>query len=137
MMACNFFFSFFIHRRQIPFSGTRNNVQNVVIYCCGEELHRGGISGKNTGKSGGLVPAEPHLTWLGSGFSHLHLAMLGSVDFPVGPFWLAWTARSEISWVSPAVAFIPFAWGNLCVFISTLQCTVDTYTGVAWSSRSP
>ncbi|KAK1758911.1 major facilitator superfamily transporter [Echria macrotheca] len=66
----------------------------------------------------------------------LYPAMFGSVGLPVALFWLAWTAREEISWASPAVALIPFAWGNLCVFISTLQFTVDTYTGSVVASAT-
>lgn len=63
----------------------------------------------------------------------LYPAMIGSLGIPIGLFWLAWTARSDISWVSPVLALIPFSWGNLCLFISTLQFTVDTYTGTASS----
>ena len=48
-------------------------------------------------------------------------AMIGSVGLPFGLFWYAWTARPSISWASPTVAIVPFAWGNLCIFISTMQ----------------
>ena len=44
--------------------------------------------------------------------------MLGSLGLPVGLFWFAWTARSDIHWIIPTLASIPFAWGNLCVFVS-------------------
>ncbi|KAK3349580.1 major facilitator superfamily transporter [Lasiosphaeria hispida] len=66
----------------------------------------------------------------------LYPAMLGSLGMPVGLFWMAWTSRSDVSWVSPVVAMIPFAWGNLCVFISTMQFTVDTYTGTVIASAT-
>lgn len=59
----------------------------------------------------------------------LYAAMLGSIGLPVGLFWFAWSAKSEISWASPAAAIIPFAWGNLCVFVSTIQYMSDTYDG--------
>jgi MFS family permease len=52
-------------------------------------------------------------------------AMIGSIGLPVGLFWFAWTARADVSWASPVIAMIPFAWGNLCVFISTFQFIVD------------
>ena len=48
-------------------------------------------------------------------------AMIGSLGLPVGLFWFGWTARRDISWASPAVAIVPFAWGNICIFISTMQ----------------
>lgn len=54
-------------------------------------------------------------------------AMVGSLGIPVGLFWFGWTARADISWTSPAVAIMPFAWGNLCLFVSTMQYLVDTY----------
>lgn len=56
-------------------------------------------------------------------------AMIGSVGLPLGLFWFAWTAKESISWASPAAAMIPFAWGNICVFVSTIQYTSDTYHG--------
>ena len=57
----------------------------------------------------------------------LYGAMIASVGLPLGIFWFAWTARRDISWASPAAAIIPFAWGNLCLFISTIQYIGDTY----------
>ncbi|KAI8716176.1 MFS domain-containing protein [Fusarium sp. LHS14.1] len=59
----------------------------------------------------------------------LYPALIGSIGLPVGLFWSAWTARPDVSWASPAAAIIPFAWGNLCVFVSTMQYISDTYHG--------
>ncbi|GFP60151.1 major facilitator superfamily multidrug transporter mdrA [Trichoderma asperellum] len=66
----------------------------------------------------------------------LYPAMMGCFGLPIGLFWFAWTAREDISWASPAVAIIPFAWGNLCVFVSTIQYISDTYTGNVVASAS-
>ena len=66
----------------------------------------------------------------------LYPAMIGSVGMPVGLFWMAWTAREDVHWASPVVAMVPFAWGNLCVFISALQFTVDTYRGTVVASAA-
>ncbi|PNP57455.1 hypothetical protein THARTR1_02453 [Trichoderma harzianum] len=66
----------------------------------------------------------------------LYPAMLGCFGLPLGLFWFAWTARKDISWASPAAAIIPFAWGNLCVFVSTMQYTTDTFTGNVVASAS-
>ena len=49
----------------------------------------------------------------------LYAAMLGSFGVPLGLFWFAWTARSEVHWISPILAAIPFGWGNLMVFVCT------------------
>ena len=51
----------------------------------------------------------------------LYAAMLGSLGLPVGLFWFAWTARSEVHWISPVLAAIPFGWGNLMVFVGTMS----------------
>ncbi|KAL8419514.1 hypothetical protein RB594_002649 [Gaeumannomyces avenae] len=59
----------------------------------------------------------------------LYPAMIGSACLPLGLFWFAWTARPEISWVSPVVAIVPFAMGNFCIFVSLTQYLTDTYTG--------
>jgi hypothetical protein len=54
----------------------------------------------------------------------LYPAMVGSLGLPIGLFWLGWTARADISWASPAVAAIPFAWGNICVFVSLVATSM-------------
>jgi Major Facilitator Superfamily len=66
----------------------------------------------------------------------LYPAIIGSFGLPLGLFWFAWTARSDISWVSPAAAMIPFSWGNLCLFVSTIQYLVDTYRGSVIASAA-
>jgi hypothetical protein len=47
----------------------------------------------------------------------LYPAMLGSFGLPLSLFWFAWTAREGVSWAAPVVSGVPFAWGNLCIFI--------------------
>lgn len=48
----------------------------------------------------------------------LYSAMLGSLAIPIALFWFGWTAESEVHWVSPVIATVPFAWGNLSIFVS-------------------
>lgn len=59
----------------------------------------------------------------------LYPAMIGSIGLPLGLFWFGWSAQADISWAVPAAAIIPFAWGNICVFVSTVQYITDTYHG--------
>lgn len=66
----------------------------------------------------------------------LYPAMIGSIGLPIGMFWYAWTARADISWASPVFAIVPFAWGNLCVFVSTTQYTADAYHGSVVASQA-
>lgn len=57
----------------------------------------------------------------------LYIAMMGSFGLPIGLFWFAWTARANIHWISPILATIPFAWGNLSVFMAAALYLVDLY----------
>lgn len=50
----------------------------------------------------------------------LYPAMLGSFGLPVGLFWFAWSAREGVHWIVPVIGAVPFAWGNLSVFIGEL-----------------
>jgi hypothetical protein len=66
----------------------------------------------------------------------LYPGMIASIGLPLGMFWFGWTARSDISWVSPVLALVPFSWGNLCLFISGLSYLVDTYHGTNVASAA-
>ena len=68
------------------------------------------------GKSGVLPPEQ-----------RLYAAMLGSFGIPIGLFWFAWSARSDVHWIAPILAGIPFAWGNLSIFIASALYLVDVY----------
>ena len=48
----------------------------------------------------------------------LYGAMVGSLGIPIGLFWLGWTARKDVHWIVPVLGSVPFAWGNLSVFVS-------------------
>ena len=67
----------------------------------------------------------------------LYPAMIGGIGLPIGLFWFAWTARPDVHWASPVVSTIFFAWGNLCVFVSTnesyarCRCIADFVLQVA------
>jgi hypothetical protein len=56
----------------------------------------------------GIVPQEYRL-WP---------AIAGSLLLPIGLFWFAWTAKPNIHWIVPALSTIPFAWGNMLIFVS-------------------
>jgi hypothetical protein len=44
--------------------------------------------------------------------------MIGCFGIPIGLFWFAWTADRGVHWIVPTLAAVPFAWGNLCLFVS-------------------
>lgn len=59
--------------------------------------------------------------------SRLHGAMFGGVLLSVGLFWFAWTARSDISYLSPIFASVLITWGALTVYVSTSAYVIDVY----------
>ena len=69
------------------------------------------------GKNGGTVAPE----------HRLYLAMIGGFGLPVSLFWFAWTSRRSVHWISPVLATVPFAWGNLSVFTAAVMYLIDVY----------
>ena len=65
-----------------------------------------------------------HKKAIGEGRAHaapeerLWNAIVGSFGIPVGLFWFAWAADRGAHWAVLGVAAVPFAWGNLCLFVS-------------------
>ncbi|RDW81932.1 hypothetical protein BP6252_03044 [Coleophoma cylindrospora] len=64
----------------------------------------------------------------------LYPAMFGSIGLPLGLFWFAWTAKADIHWIAPVLSAIPFAWGNLAIFIAAATYLVDTYQALTGAS---
>ncbi|KIH86294.1 hypothetical protein SPBR_08338 [Sporothrix brasiliensis 5110] len=59
----------------------------------------------------------------------LYAAMIGSFGLPIGLFWFGWSGYHRAHWISTVLAIVPFAWGNICIFISLMQYMGDTFTG--------
>lgn len=57
----------------------------------------------------------------------LYGAMVGSIGLPISLFWFAWTSQKSVHWIVPIIGLVPFAWGNISVFISCVLYMVDTY----------
>ncbi|KAK3678914.1 hypothetical protein LTR78_001367 [Recurvomyces mirabilis] len=57
----------------------------------------------------------------------LYAAMIGAFGVPVGLFWFAWSARQDVHWIVPVIGGIPFAWGNLMIFVSAALYLIDVY----------
>ena len=66
----------------------------------------------------------------------LYAAMIGSIGLPIGLFWFGWSGYHDAHWASTAVAIVPFAWGNICIFISLMQYMGDTYAGAVVASAA-
>ncbi len=74
------------------------------------------LSSQREGRGGAVAPEH-----------RLYVAMMGSLGLPIGLFWFAWTARGDVHWISPVLATVPFAWGNLSVFTAAALYLVDVY----------
>lgn len=51
----------------------------------------------------------------------LYNAMMGSGGILVGLFWVGWSAGKGAHWAIVLVGSVPFAWGNLCLFVSATR----------------
>lgn len=78
--------------------------------------HKDYLQSRKDGRSGVVAPEH-----------RLYAAMIGSFGLPVGLFWFAWTAREGVHWISPVLATVPFAWGNISIFISAALYLIDVY----------
>ena len=79
-------------------------------------FHKEYLKSHKDGRGGAVAPEH-----------RLYVAMMGSFGLPIGLFWFAWTAIADIHWISPVLATIPFAWGNLCIFSAAALYLVDVY----------
>lgn len=65
-----------------------------------------------------------HRAAMGRGETHaapehrLYNAMMGSWGILGGLFWVGWSAAKGAHWAVVLVGSVPFAWGNLCLFVS-------------------
>lgn len=59
---------------------------------------------------------------------------LQSVLLPAGLFWFGWTARSSISWISPAIALGSCTVGIFSIYLAVFNYFVDTYHQYASSA---
>jgi hypothetical protein len=56
----------------------------------------------------------------------LYNAMMGSWGILVGLFWVGWSAGKGAHWAVILVGSVPFAWGNLCLFVSVVMLPMST-----------
>lgn len=57
----------------------------------------------------------------------LYGAMVGSAFNPVSLFWFGWTADAGVHWLSPVIAAVPFAVGNIMVYSSGALYIMNSY----------
>lgn len=72
----------------------------------------------------GILPAEARLI----------PALIGAVLLPVGLFWFAWTNYGSIHWSVSLIGSSFFGLGEVMMFISIINYTIDAYTVFAASA---
>ncbi|CAK7568506.1 MAG: hypothetical protein SEPTF4163_006499 [Sporothrix epigloea] len=69
-------------------------------------------------------------------YRRLPLACLGGPVFAISMFWLGWTAKSDVSFVAPMMAGVPFGMGFMLIFIALLNYLTDAYEIFAASANA-
>ncbi|RFU31955.1 hypothetical protein B7463_g4368, partial [Scytalidium lignicola] len=64
----------------------------------------------------------------------LYIGMIGDLCLPIGLIWFALTAKQSIHWIVPVFAGVPFAFGNVTVFISAALYMLDVYGPLSGAS---
>lgn len=57
----------------------------------------------------------------------LYGAMVGCALNPISLFWFGWTANAGVYWLSPVIAAVPFAVGNIMVYSSGALYIMNSY----------
>ncbi|CAO1625593.1 unnamed protein product [Jaminaea pallidilutea] len=68
--------------------------------------------------------------------ARLPMCMLGSIFTPVGLFIFAFTSYSNVLWVGPCIALIPFGMGVVWIYTGVFTYTASTWMPVAASAMS-
>ncbi|EPE05309.1 major facilitator superfamily transporter [Ophiostoma piceae UAMH 11346] len=69
-------------------------------------------------------------------YRRLPLACLGGPVFVISLFWLGWSARSDVSFVVPMLAGVPFGLGFMLIFLALLNYITDAYEIFAASANA-
>ncbi|OCL12678.1 major facilitator superfamily protein [Glonium stellatum] len=73
---------------------------------------------KVTDKAGGIAPPE----------ARLPPARIGGIALPIGLFWFAWTNYPSIHFMVSIAAGVPFGFGMVLIFLSSMNYLIDAYT---------
>ena len=64
------------------------------------------------------------------------IVCIGGILLAVGQLWFAWTCTSDVHWIVPILAGVPFGAGNACIFIYAISYLVRSYDIYAASAAS-
>lgn len=60
--------------------------------------------------------------------------IIGSIVFPAGLFWLAWSGNADVHWIVPTLAGIFIGFGLITIFLQAINYLVDAYLMFAASA---
>ncbi|OXV08222.1 hypothetical protein Egran_04015 [Elaphomyces granulatus] len=60
--------------------------------------------------------------------ARLPSSLVGSIALPIGLFWFAWANGPSVHWLASVAAGVPFGFGMVLVFLSSLNYLIDAYT---------
>lgn len=61
--------------------------------------------------------------------------IIGAIVFPIGLFWLSWSANyNEVHWMVPTAAGLPLGFGLITIFLQSVNYLIDAYLMFAASA---
>ena len=69
-------------------------------------------------------------------YRRLPLACFGGPLYVVSLFWLGWSARTDVHWIVPMLAGVPFGMGFMLIFMALLNYITDAYETYAASGMA-
>ncbi|KAJ5961201.1 uncharacterized protein N7479_008351 [Penicillium vulpinum] len=98
----------------LPFLGIMTGMLFAVCYSIWDNKRYVAVSNAHKG----FAPPE----------ARLPPCLIASVTIPIGLFWFAWTNYPSIHWIVSILAGVPFGFGMVLVFLSTMNYLIDSYT---------
>ncbi|KAE8153610.1 MFS general substrate transporter [Aspergillus avenaceus] len=98
----------------------------VLIGIALEPIFRRVINSHQPNKDTGLIPPEAMVS----------IICFGAVLIAVGQLWFAWTCTSNVHWIVPILASVPFGTGNAALFIYVSNYMAQSYGIYAASALS-
>ncbi len=100
----------------LAFLGIAVGFAIAAIYCVWDNRRYGRVADANA-NSGRPIPPE----------ARLPPAIVGACALPIGLFWFAWTNYPQIHYLVSIYAGIPFGFGMMLVFLSSMNYLIDAY----------
>ena len=107
----------------LAFLGIAAGFAIAVIYCVWDNRRYARVADDHT-KAGRPIPPE----------ARLPPAIVGACALPIGLFWFAWTNYPHMHYLVSIAAGVPFGFGMMLVFLSSMNYLIDTYLMYAASA---